>query len=343
MKKLLLLLSLLLSGLNADDYKLGRGYEWYNNDTLSLNISGHFDTYWHTSSETNNSVGLDQAGLILSGNITPKLSFLVEGGSDDIIDYDLTSGESQSTDIQFMRAYAVYRFYDALSLKAGLFLSPIGIWNRTYIPALRWSNFTPYVAKGFFPKIIAGVEASGYVFQDRSFSYSLFYHKEGEYDTNKNNVVADEFVGGEVRYHFGLRSKVAIPFGRYRSETSKEICLFTGMNILLPFNKNEFSAEMIYKDGEWTWDNGKTTTWKDYAWYLQYVQHLYEKHFAALRVGQSGRFDSMQNWDDKNVVLSYIYKPQTSLSIKAEYRHREISRTNSISSDESLLSFSVLF
>jgi len=346
MNKLYILLTLIIfSTLQAQEYRLGRGYEVYSNETLSLNVGGHLDTYIHTSSEMNSSVGINQAGLILSGEITPSFRFLGEAGSDDIYDYDVESTSSQSTDIQLMRLYGEYTFSDAFSLKAGQFLTPIGIWNRTYIPALRWSAFTPYVASGFFPKLIVGASANGRLLLDKSLSYSLFYHADGEYDTNKNNVPAKEFVGGEVRYNFGFRSKIALPFGRYKSESKKEICLFTGLNFTLPFNKNELSSEFIYKDGEWKDAKGNESDWKDYAWYLQYVQHVYKSSFVSARFGQKKRFDSkaVKNWEDNNIVLSYIYRPKTALSIKAEYRHRERSGTKVIQSDESLLSFSVLF
>ena len=340
--KFLLIFLWITTTLFAFDYQSGRGMNLFENETLSLNLGGHIDTYYKNSSETNRSIGLDQAGVFLFGTITPSISFLIEAGSDDIIDYDLKSKTSTQTDLRIMRAYAAYRFDDALSLKAGVFLTPIGIWNRTYIPALRWSNFTPYVAKGFFPKIIAGGDISGSVLNDRSLSYSLFYHQGGEYDTNKNNVIANEFVGGEVRYHFNTRSKIALPFGRYRSNTSEEICLFTGVNALWFFDKNELSSEFIFKDGEWIWENGNTSTWMDYAWYVQYVQHLYETHFLALRAGQSARINSMHNRDELNVVLGYIYKPKRSLSLKAEYRHSKRSMGDA-SGDEGLVSFSVLF
>ncbi len=340
MIKIILLTTILFTTLFAQDYRLGRGYELYSNETMSLNLSGHVDAFVHTSSDENSSLGLNQAGVILSGNITPSFRFLAEVGSDDIYSYDTQSSESNTTDIQLMRLYGEYSFIDALNIKAGQFLTPIGLWNRTYIPALRWSNFTPYVADGFFPKIIVGGSLNGRLLESKALSYSMFYHANGEYDTNKNNVAAKEFAGAEVRYNFNLRSKIAFNGGRYKSESKKEICIFGGMNLLLPFDKNEFSSEFIYKDGEW-----QESEWKDYAWYLQYIQHIYTKNFIGIRFGQNKRFNSklVKNWEDNNAIISYIYRPKHTLSFKAEYRHRERSGTLKVQSDESLLSVSVLF
>lgn len=335
--------ALLLSFAHAADYKLGRGYPLYADDTFSVNLGGHASVFVHD--DGNLSTGLDQAGVILSGQIGPRFRFLGEVGSDNIYAYDFRQTKSEQTDLQLMRLFGEYRFSDAFQIKAGQFLTPIGIWNRTYIPALRWSAFTPYVAEKFFPKIIVGGAVEGRLFRDRSVGYSLFYHADGEYDTNDNNVPAKEFTGGEVRYHFGPQAKVGLPFGRFRSDSDKEICYFTGANFLFPFAGNEVASEFLYKDGKWTEMDGVENTWKDYAWYLQYVQHLNGPNYLSARFGQKVRFWSNTGvtWEDNNVVFGYIYRPKTALSIKAEYRHRERNSLLALQSDEGLLTFSVLF
>jgi len=340
-----LLLLMFLTALRAEEYQLGRGHEFYAHEGLSLTLGAHMDINFHGSNRQDESVQLGQAGIMLFGEYTPKFHFLAEIGSDDTYTYSLTHDNSASTALQLMRLYGEYSFSDAIEVKFGQFLTPIGIWNRTYIPALRWSAFTPYVAQGFFPKIIAGASINGRLCDNRELSYSLFYHVDGEHDTNQNNVKAKEFIGGELRYHFSPLIKLAFPFGRYRSDSSQEINLFTGLNLLLPFKKNEFSSEFIYKDGEWTDANGYTNTWKSSAWYLQYVQHIYKSSYLSARYGEKRRFQSKNgiNWSDKNTVFGYIYRPKTAFSTKLEYRHTRRSGLDTLGQDEVLLSFSVLF
>ena len=341
--KTLLLLSIFIITIYADSYRLGRGYDIYTNDSIQLNLGGHIDAYIYNSEST--SLGINQAGLLLSANIKQKFHFLTEIGSDDIYDYNFESKTSQSTNIQIMRLFATYDYMDALQFKIGIFLTPIGIYNPAYIPALRWSAFSPYVASGFFPKIIAGASINGKLRDEKDISYSIFYHHKGEYDTNKNNVIAKEFAGAEFRYHFGLKSKIAFNLGRYRSDDKKEICLFSGINFQIPFSKNEFSGELIYKDGQWQQQDGLLQEWKGYAFYTQYVQHIYKKNYLTFRYGQKKRFDVkiVKEWQDSNIVLGYVYRPQTALSYKVEYRHRERTGTIEVNSDEAMLSFGVIF
>jgi len=339
------LLLLVLSTLDAQDYKLGRGYEVYGDDKLSLTVGAHIDINVNAKSDGNESAKIGQSGVLLFGNYTSKFRFLAELGSDEAYRYTMDEATSDSTDFKLSRLYGEYLFSDSFELKAGRFLTPIGIWNKTYIPALRWSNFTPFVAKGFFPKIIDGASMNGTLLPTRDISYSLFYHIEGESDNNDNNINAKEFAGGEIRYHFSPMAKIAIPFGRYRSDSSTEIVHFTGLNFILPFNKNELSLESLYKDGEWTDANAYTNKWKDYAWYLQYVQHVYKASYLCIRYEEERRVNSSigVSWNDKATVLGYIYRPVTSFSTKLEFRHREKSGENSFKNDEALVSFSVLF
>jgi len=343
MKKIICILFVLLTGLMAQEYKLGRGYEIYSNKEFYLYGGAHADINYYTQSG-NNSLRLGQAGIMLFGEYTPKFRFLAEVGSDDIYVHNFNKA-NESTNLQLMRLYGEYLYSDAIEFKVGQFLTPIGIWNRAYIPALRWSGFTPYVAKGFFPKIIAGASLNGSLNEKRSISYSLFYHVDGEQDTNKNNVKAKEFFGGELRYNFSPLAKIAVPFGRFRSNSSQEICRFTGINTLIPFEKNEFSSEFLYKDGEWTNSEGISNNWQDIAWYIQYVQHIYKSSYLSVRYGEQRRFRSSNDvtWNDANEVLGYVYRPKTALSIKLEYRHRARTGLNFINTDEGLLSFSVLF
>lgn len=332
--------------LMAQEYALGRGATLYATDEMRIKLGAHASLFYHLASkEQNSSVGLDQAGVMLYGKLTPSLRFLGEIGSDDIYSYDLQRSNAQSTPLQLMRLYGDYLFTDALQLKGGQFLTPIGIWNNTYIPALRWSAFTPYVATRFFPKIIVGAALHGRAFKNNAFEYALFYHANGEYDTNKNNVPAQEFVGAELRFHFNTTGKIALPFGRFRSNSYKEICLFTGLNFILPLGKSELSSEFLYKDGKWNEPGLFMNEWKDYAWYAQYVQHVMQSHYISIRYGQKVRFASKNSitWEDNNGVVGYIYRPYTALSYKLEYRKRVRTGQGAINSDEGLATFSVLF
>lgn len=342
-RRIISVLFILVLNISASEYRLGRGYEVYKDDSLYLNLGAHLNINYYNSKSGNN-VELGQSGLILFGEYTPKFNFLLEIGSDSLYTHD-SEISNETTDFHVMRMYGEYLHSDAVEIKVGKFLTPLGIWNRAYIPALRWSGFTPYIANDFFPKIIVGFSLNGSLTENRSFSYSVFSHIDGEHDTNENNLIANEFFGGELRYHLSPLAKISLPFGRYRSDKSKEICIVGGVNILIPFNKNEFSSEFLYKDGEWTNSSSFLETWKDTAWYAQYVQHIYKDSYLSFRYGEKNRKYSSKhiNWNDTNSVVGYIYKPNSALNVKVEYRHSDRDGWKPIVSNEVLVSLSVIF
>ena len=342
MKYYLSLFLLLLSlSLSATEYHLGRGMRLSESENYILKVGGFVGAKY--SSE--NILSMDHNGVMLYGSFLDDFNFLVEGSGDETFSYDFTSGKSARSDYYLSRAYLSYTYSDALSLKVGEFLTPLGLYNVAYIPALQWTAFKPFVADGFYPKIIVGAEVSGSFGFEEGFSYSSFYHFNHRYDTNTNNVQADEFAGTELRYIFMYEAKVALNLARYKSVNSKEISLVGGVNLLIPFYNNELSAEFIYKDGEWKDEFGALTHWKDYAWYAQYVQSLSVKNYLSFRVGQKVRFNSTKNrnWNDSNAVVGYIYKPTSALSMKLEHRYRERDGWNALKTNETLVSFGVLF
>ncbi len=343
MKNYLSLFLLLISFtfLSAQEYQLGRGLDVIDQEKFSLKLGGFVGAKY--SSE--NVLSMDHNGLMLYGNFLEKFNFLIEGSGDETFSYDFSSGESVRSKYYLSRAYLSYSYSDALSFKVGEFLTPLGLFNVAYIPALQWTAFKPYVADGFYPKIIAGAEVSGSFGDEQGFSYSAFYHFNHRYDTNPNNVQADEFAGAELRYIFDYEAKVAINFSRYKSVQSKEISRVGGANLLVPFNDDELSAEFLYKVGQWKDEVGSLSTWQDYAWYAQYVRALFSKNYLSLRVGQKVRFNSSKsrNWNDSNAVLGYIYKPYSALSVKLEHRYRERDGWNRLKVNETLLSFGLLF
>ncbi len=343
MKHLMLWLSLSLLVL-AENYTLGRGVTLYQTEQFNITAGGHFSADVQSVNPDNdtaqNSIGIENMALMLYGSYSDMLSFLVEYGNEDLYRYTNNEGDSQSP--EFRRFYVEAHLNDVLNLKLGRFLTPIGIYNPTYINALRWSNIRPLVAQEVFPDIITGAQLHGLV--GEHFEYAIFTQLEDDETSSISSVPISEFTGAELRYLFGVNSRVAINYGHYKSDTVREICTFGGVNTLVPLGENEFTAEALYKDGTWTTGGGETTRWNDFSWYAQYVQNIREKHYATLRLGQKIRDGfGVGSWNESNGVLGYVYRPSTALSYKLEYRHFQRTGQGAYITDDFHLSFSVLF
>ena len=302
-----------------EPYRIGSGVTVAQTEALQLKLGAHVNTRHTLSDDAEDTLALTQAGILAYGTLLERLHFLGEVGAEDGYVYRIEADESTDNPLILNRLYLAYDVDTSLTIKAGQFLTPVGIFNPTYIGALRWTAVTPFVAEGFFPKVIAGIDLGGRF--GPSFEYDLFYHIGGETDRNPNAVHASEFVGGELRYVFGLDGRIAVPAGRFRSESSKEICHFTGVNFELPLGTTRVSGELLYKNGSWDEDHwAQTQRWEELAWYLQLVQPVIGEHYATLRYGENKR--SQKGWyNERNGVAGYVYRPWQALSFKAEYRY----------------------
>lgn len=335
--KLLILLFLAFIALLGEDYKLGRGLSVYSANDLELTLGGHLSL---KAKNNEDSVGIENAALMFYGSYTKYFSFLAEYGNENLYLYE--NSEHKFEELKFRRLYADIHLDEALNIKLGRFLTPIGIYNPTYINALRWTNIRPLVVQNFFPDIITGMQLHGQIGSD--VEYSVFTQLEDNEKVSISKVPVSDFNGAEVRYLFGLNSRVALNYGQYTSNTFKEVCKFGGGNALVEFENDELSAELLYKAGMWTNLSNTKTTWNDLSWYTQYVHNLVGTHYLAARVGRKMRDgNGVGSWDESNGVLGYIYRPVSALSYKAEYRHFVRTGAKAHTSDQIHLSFSVLF
>lgn len=342
--KYFILYCLLSLQLLAQNYVLGRGFPMVQTDTLDIVAGGHFSAdIQHVNPNndtTQNSIGIENMALMLYGSHSDMLSFLVEYGNEDL--YRYTNSEEDSQSPEFRRFYVEAHLSDVLNLKLGRFLTPIGIYNPTYINALRWSNIRPLVAQEFFPNIITGAQLHGVL--GEHFEYAIFTQLDDNEASSISRIPVSEFTGAELRYLFGTNARVAVNYGQFKSDTVREICTFGGANTLIPIGENEFAVEALYKDGKWPSQSGETTWWNDFSWYTQYVQNITTKHYATFRVGQKIRDGfGVKSWNESNGVVGYVYRPETALSYKLEYRYLERSGKEAHVTNELHLSFSVLF
>lgn len=106
-------------------------------------------------------VGLNEAvaALLVSGTLG-KLSYFGELEAASVTRETWTGREDQRR-LEVERAYAEYAFADALRLRAGRFLTPVGEWNETHAAPLTWTAGRPLTSYRPFAKSTTGVMAAG--------------------------------------------------------------------------------------------------------------------------------------------------------------------------------------
>lgn len=320
-------------------YDLGRGVKLIDSPEATLNLGGHLSLDYSNYSEFNTSqkqeLNLQDIGVMAYGTVGNQFSYLAEIGNDNSFSYSIDKDTMHTEDLELKRLYGEYAFNDAFKLKLGRFLTPIGIWNPIYINALRDTTIRPFVATAYYPDIITGIQASGFMDEAQSFEYVIFKQLKAEEKTSVSKIPTTQFIGTELRYNFDLASRIALVAGQYDSTAIKEEVNLFGLNTQIMLDEDEVTAEYLHKDSQW-----KEDKWQEISWYLQYVKALEEEHVAVLRVGQRKH---LKRWDSYEFLLGHNYKPLPTLSIKTEGRYIKRTGMNAFDSNQLFISVSVLF
>ncbi len=102
------------------------------------------------------------AALLLSGTVARRLSYFGELEVASTTRENWT-GRVEERGLDLVRLYAEYAFTDALRLRIGRFLTPVGQWNEVHAEPLTWTAHRPLTTYRPFAKSMTGAMATGVV------------------------------------------------------------------------------------------------------------------------------------------------------------------------------------
>lgn len=145
---------------------------------------------------------LDDVSLFVIWEPVARLRFFSELEYADVVDID-TEGHVDSPD----EAATVERLYvdggisDAVNVRAGIFLTPVGRWNTIHAAPLVWTTSRPLSTERPFDPNVTGVMLFGSVFPSAgTLTYSLFDQFAEPIEGNPDFEPADHSVGGRLQY-----------------------------------------------------------------------------------------------------------------------------------------------
>ncbi|HKJ92431.1 MAG TPA: hypothetical protein VJ957_04640 [Longimicrobiales bacterium] len=113
-------------------------------------------------SEDRTAVPAATAAILLSGTALPRLSYFGDFQAASWTDENWT-GQREENNLNIARLYAEYAFSDALRLRLGRFLTPVGQWNEIFAEPLTWTVLRPLTTYRPFAKSTTGVLLAGTV------------------------------------------------------------------------------------------------------------------------------------------------------------------------------------
>ncbi len=306
-------------------YTPGRGLKIH---SLSLTLGGYISLSYQKR-DNYEKFELEDIALLGFGRLQDRISYFFELEIDSF--YISENGRSRTVKkIEVERLYVDFEFHDYLNLRIGRFITPIGLWNPTYISILKWTTSDPFTAEYFFPQFTTGFQIYGNL--PRDWRYFLFAQKNKSISESYNNYVSKWIVGIEVEKELSDSFQIGANFGSFGLKRPRERLTFLGFNARYRTIQLELSGEFMY-----AWEKEDYLEDLSYrlSYYVQGVYRIVPKNYAVLRYGYFKDRSDRKNY--RILTLGWNFRPTYNFVIKAEYQLREESKWNRFLSSISLL------
>jgi len=303
------------------EYRAGRGLRIH---SLKMTVGG-YSTLLYISRRNYEEQELEEIALLLYGDPFPRVRYFLELELHEV--YREVNGKDRTIRLlDVERLYVDYEFSDALKLRMGRFITPIGIWNPIHIDVLKWTVSDPAVVAFFFPNFVTGVQLFGNLSLDTD--YAFFFQNNRGISERYNNLLSRRSAGGEIRRELVDNLKLGINGGWFDLEDLGEIS-FAGVNALFTDSGTELSGEMMFAlEKRNTGEKGRR-----FSYYLQGVRRVLPGNYAILRYCYYR--ETVEGRENRALIFGWNFRPYHFLSLKAEYQLREKKEFNTFSASVS--------
>lgn len=317
------------------DYQLGQGFKLSD----AITVGGYFSTEYEVADDENQFV-LDDLAILAYGDLSSRLSFLVEIESIDAYRSDFKNDKT-STNFPptIERLYGDFKASDNFAVRFGKQITPIGYWNLQPINVLRETTSNPLYSRELFPKFLTGIDVYGFTPFDDSLSYHVYMQNSGDMDTDNINIKVDNHYGISLEKELGSGWKAGGSTGRFttiRDAHSATLSETESRYLQLNGRYDSFRYSIISEAIVNAIDTVGGPSERSSSAYLQGEYRFTPKHALIGRIEHYK--DGLQDQRERIGVIGYSFRPVFPVSLKFEYQwHADTSKNQFLSS------FSILF
>ncbi|MBI5233629.1 MAG: hypothetical protein HY880_04680 [Deltaproteobacteria bacterium] len=321
------------------DYRLGQGLRIA--DT-AIRLGGYLGLNYYDQGGDPGVLKFDDLSLFVFGDISPEWRFFSEIEKSHFFSIDTNSEITDKNRWEIERFFSEHVYSDALSLRIGKFLTPVGTWNEIHADPLTWTVSRPVVTSLSFPEHTTGLGLSGeFLAADQELAYFVYLQNNESIDEKTGERRTHVMYGTRVRWFPSKGLEIAVPLLYYLEYEVDDRIYLTGLDLTYKKHPLEIRAEATSsrideKYGDWD---------REYGWYLEGVWAFSEKIFAVAR----HEYFRARKDEGRHTAFSIgaVYKPLPQLVFKTEFQARggdlEIESAAIGSDDRFMASFSILF
>jgi hypothetical protein len=222
-----------------------------------------------------------------------------------------TDLEILSDEIALERGYVDLAYSDALNLRLGKFLTPIGRWNQAHIEPLTWTTSEPVLVETVFDDTVSGASLHGSLFPSGgALSYAVYSSLVDPLAVDADEGFADESAGARVEWASLDGWTGGVSYYASRPPGARWHHLGAADLLWQPNRRVEVSAEALA--GEGSRSAG--------AVYGAYLQASVETWPGLYAVGRAETLSLSANLPTANFgTAGLMWAPLPSVRLKADY------------------------
>jgi len=289
------------------EYRPGRGLHLGNS---GLTIGGFTNVKTEYTDQSGGEFSLDLLNFFIIFDKIPRFRAVAELQLKDI--FSVTSDAAGAQDFAFdvRRLFGDFTVADALHIRAGTFLTPVGYWNLILAPPLTWTTEAPLIVEeNFFQQTTTGAMAYGATGLGPGFlNYALFSQFLDPLADDPDLDPPDVTAGARLVYDTGPGWSAGATF---QAAQNADLWRYLGaLHTNWQFSRGEVLAELYAQGGE-----GPSTQW---GTYLQAAVEVWGPFYA---VGRYEYYAPPSPVAAVNVfTLGAVAKPFPFMAVKLEYR-----------------------
>lgn len=295
----------------ARRYQLGQGYPLGDN---GFTVGGYAEATAGDDENRDVQAALDALSLILWWDGGGRWHFFSELELENAV--VARPGDTTTNEAEWVleRFYLDYTRSDALKVRLGKFLTPVGRWNLIHAAPLTWTTSRPLITEATFPTNTTGAMVYGVLpFGREGVEYSLYATPGEELLPESGLDTFKEAVGARLAATLLPNTQFGFSYVNFEQERStEERKQLFGADFLWSWHRYELSGEVAYRNIARGGD-----TRDEEGLYLQFVAPLTHKLYAVARYES---FHVSEPEQDLDVVLGGLnYRVMPALTLKAEY------------------------
>ena len=249
---------------------------------------------------------------------SPDWKVLGEIDLQDIVQVPAHSSEDGAASEPYValdRLYVDYRYQDALNVRAGKFLTPIGHWNQEHSDPQVWTVLRPLISQSAFPTNATGLMLFGSVpVGSQWIDYQTYASDGGEWRPSPGSHPFESALGGRVSTTLNPFIQLGLSASRFRQEGlgSSRFNLF-GADVALNWRGAEISGEIIQRRGK------DANVGEEHGWFAQAAVPVAERWWVVSRLEEYRR--AVDDSQSSTALLGIVYKSGRHWVFKAEWAH----------------------